>query len=181
MRRLLVALSLLLAAVLTAAGATGLWIDVPFVRQTDRACGAANAAMLLRYWANKGFPLEGADAELSALHQQLYSKEEKGTTGGSLQALLEGAGLRTFIFRGEYADLEKHLAAGRPLIVCVDPPRGGGTLHYALAVGLDRETDAVLLNDPSRKKLARYDRTEFLRSWAATDNWTLLAVPRSAN
>ena len=51
----------------------------------------------------------------------------------------------------------------------------------ALAVGLDTETDTVLLNDPARKKLARYDREEFLESWAATDNWTLLAVPRSAN
>lgn len=180
MPRRLVALSLLLATALSVAGAAGLWIDVPFVQQTDRACGAANAAMLLRYWADKGFPLKGADAELATLHQQLYSKEEKGTTGQSLQALLEDAGLRTFIFRGEYADLEKHLAAGRPLIVCVDPPRGG-TLHYALAVGLDPETDTVLLNDPARKKLARYDRKEFLESWAATDNWTLLAVPRSAN
>jgi hypothetical protein len=94
--------------------------------------------------------------------------------------LLEDAGLRTFVFRGEYADLEKHLAAGRPLIVCVNPPRGG-TLHYALAVGLEQESDTVLLNDPARKKLARYDRKDFLESWAATDNWTLLAVPRSAN
>lgn len=173
-------LSLLLAAVLSAAGSAGLWIDVPFVQQTGRACGAANAAMLLRYWADKGFPLKCADADLAALHQRLYSKEEKGTTGQSLQALLEDAGLRTFVFRGEYADLGKHIAAGRPLIVCVDPPRGG-TLHYALAVGLDPQTDSVLLNDPARKKLARYDRKEFLESWAATDNWTLLGVPRAAN
>ena len=180
MLRRLSVVSLLLAAVLSAAGSAGLWIDVPFVHQTGRACGAANAAMLLRYWADKGFPLKGADAELADLHQRLYSKEERGTTGQSLQALLEDAGLLTFIFRGEYADLEKHLAAGRPLIVCVDPPRGG-TLHYALAVGLDPETDTVLLNDPARKKLARYDRKEFLESWAATGNWTLLAVPRSAN
>ncbi|MDA0207010.1 MAG: C39 family peptidase [Acidobacteria bacterium] len=180
MRKRLLALSLLLAAAVSAAGVTGLWIDVPFVKQTDRACGAANAAMLLRYWADKGFPLRGADAKLADLHRQLYSKQDKGTTGQALEALLEDAGLRTFIFRGEYADLEKHLAAGRPLIVCVDPPRGG-TLHYALVVGLDPETDTVLLNDPARKKLARYDRRDFLASWAATDNWTLLAVPGSAN
>lgn len=171
---------LLLVVTLIATGAASLWIDVPFVSQTDRACGAANAAMLLRYWAAKGFSLEGSDAELSELHLQLYSKEEKGTTGQSLQTLLEDAGLRTFVFRGEYKDLEKHLVAGRPLIVCIHPPRGG-TLHFALAVGLDPETDTVLLNDPARKKLARYDRTEFLESWAATGNWTLLGVPRSAN
>lgn len=180
MRGLLPALILPLAAALSAASSAGLWIDVPFVQQTDRACGAANAAMLLRYWADKGFAIQGAGAELAELHQQLYSKEAKGTTGQSLQALLEDAGLRTFVFRGDYADLEKHLGAGRPLIVCVDPPRGG-TLHFALAVGLDPGTDTVLLNDPARKKLARYDRKEFLESWAATDNWTLLAVPRSAN
>ncbi len=179
MRRRLAAVVLLLAASV-AAGAGGLWIDAPFVAQTGRECGAANAAMLLRYWARKGFPVKGADAELEDLHARLYSRERRGTTGKSLERLLTDAGLRTFVFRGQYADLEKHLAAGRPLIVCVDPPTGG-TLHYALAVGLDPETDTVLLNDPARKKLARYGREEFMASWGATGNWTLLGVPHAAN
>lgn len=180
MSRLLLIPVVLLAAAMTAAAASRLWIDAPFVAQTDRACGAANASMLLRYWAGKGFPVKGAEARIGVLHERLYSREENGTTGQALQSLLEDSGLRTFVFRGRYADLEKHLAAGRPLIVCIDPPVGG-TLHYALVVGLDAATDSVLLNDPARKKLASYDRTEFLDAWTATDNWTLLGVPRSAN
>lgn len=170
----------LVAATTLAAATSGIWIDVPFVQQTDRACGAANASMLLRYWASKDFELAGATSKLADLHQRLYSVERKGTTGESLVALLNEEGIRTFVIRGTYADLGKHLAAGRPLIVCLDPP-GPGPLHYALVVGLDPDGNTVLVNDPARKKLSRYDRQEFLTSWAATDNWTLLGVPQAAN
>ena len=160
--------------------ASGVWIDVPFVKQTDKACGAATASMILRYWAAKGFSVRDAAAPVQELHQRLFSRDDKGTLGSVLESFLSESGLRTFVFRGEQADLEEHLAKGRPLIVCLDPPRGG-SLHYAVAVGLDPEGDAVLLNDPARRKLARYDRREFLESWGAAGNWTLLAVPRSAN
>ncbi len=169
--------ALLLSGVLLA-GASGVWIDVPFVRQTDRACGAATASMLLRYWAAKGFDVRGADVPLEDLHAALYSRDHAGTLGSALESYLQQAGLRTFVFRGDEADLAEHLAKGRPLIVCLDPPRGG-VLHYAVAVGLDPAGDAVLLNDPARKKLARYDRKDFLESWNAAGAWTLLAVPRS--
>ncbi len=170
----------LLALGAALAATPGVWIDVPFVRQTGRACGAATASMVLRYWAAKGFEVRHADASLEALNDKLYSREEKGTLGSELESFLQQSGLRTFVFRGEEADLAKHLARGRPLIVCLDPPHGG-SLHYAVAVGLDPAGDAVLLNDPARRKLARYDRREFLESWGATNNWTLLAVPRAAN
>jgi ABC-type bacteriocin/lantibiotic exporter with double-glycine peptidase domain len=170
----------LVAAATIAVAASGIWIDVPFVQQTDRACGAANAAMLLRYWSARGFDLPGAATVLFDLHERLYSSERKGTTGESLKALLTEEGLTVFVFRGTYADLQKHLADGRPLIVCLDP-LGPGPLHYALVVGLDPTSNTVLVNDPARKKLSRYDRQEFLASWTATDNWTLLGVPRADN
>jgi ABC-type bacteriocin/lantibiotic exporter with double-glycine peptidase domain len=169
---------LAVTAALAASGAgRGLWIDVPFVPQTRNACGAANAAMLLRYWSAQGARLQGADASLEALHARLYSAEEKGALGSALAALLEEAGLRTFAFEGRYEDLEEHLANGRPLVVCLEP-RGQSRLHFALAVGLDPAEDVVLLNDPARRKLAKIDREEFLESWRGAGSWTLLAVPR---
>ena len=155
----------------------GVWIDVPFVEQTRNACGAANAAMLLRYWSGQGAELTGADASLGALHERLYSAEERGALGSELANLLEESGFRTFAFEGRYEDLEEHLAKGRPLVVCFKP-RGQSRLHFALAVGLDPAEDVVLLNDPARKKLSKVGRAEFLKSWAAAASWTLLAVPR---
>ena len=166
----------LAASALLAAG-RGVWIDVPFVPQTRNACGAASAAMLLRYWSQQGAALEGADASLEQLHQRLYSAEERGALGSELAALLEEAGLRTFTFEGRYEDLSEHLSEGRPLVVCLKP-RGQSRLHFALAVGLDSAEDVVLLNDPARRKLAKMDRKEFLASWAGAGNWTLLAAPQ---
>ena len=171
--------TLILGCALLAAE-TGVWIDVPFVRQTDKACGAATASMILRYWAEKGFDVANADQPVEELHRKLYARDHNGTLGNALASFLDRSGMRTFVFRGEHSDLAEHLAEGRPLIVCLDPPRGG-SLHYAVAVGLDPAGEAVLLNDPARRKLARYDRREFLESWAAAGHWTLLAVPRSPN
>lgn len=166
----------LAASAMLAAG-RGVWIDVPFVAQTRNACGAANAAMLLRYWAGKGVPLKGADASLDQLHARLYSAEERGALGSELAEALEEAGLRTFTFEGGYADLNEHLAQGRPLIVCLKP-RGQARLHFVLVVGLDPGADVVLVNDPARRKLSKMDRGEFLSSWASAGHWALLAVPR---
>jgi ABC-type bacteriocin/lantibiotic exporter with double-glycine peptidase domain len=156
----------------------GVWIDVPFVEQTRNACGAANAAMLLRYWSAQGAQLTDADVSLEALHERLYSAELRGALGSELAKLLEEAGLRTFAFAGRYGDLKEHLAKGRPLVVCLKP-RGQSRLHFALAVGLAPAENVVLLNDPARRKLSKMDRAEFLESWEGAAHWTLLAVPRN--
>jgi hypothetical protein len=49
-----------------------------------------------------------------------------------------------------------------------------------VVVGIEREHEAVLLNDPERGKLFRVERSEFEKEWVRTDNWTLLAVPKPA-
>jgi hypothetical protein len=173
----ILAVACALAAGASAAAGRGLWIDVPFVAQTRNACGAANAAMLLRYWSAQGAKLRGADATLETLHERLYSAEERGALGSELAKFLGEAGFRTFAFEGRYEDLSEHLAQGRPLVVCLKP-RGQSRLHFALAVGLEPSEDVVLLNDPARRKLSKMSRAEFLESWRGAGNWTLLAVPR---
>lgn len=171
-----VAALFVLSALASSAIGKGVWIDVPFVRQTDRACGAATASMLLRYWRGAGFAVKNADLDLESLHQRIYSQSARGTWGSDLARLLEESGLKVFVFEGDYRDLEKHIAAGRPLAVCLDPPRGN-FLHFAVVVGL--EPEAVLVNDPARRKLTRYGREEFLAAWQAASSWTLLAVPET--
>ena len=134
--------------------------------------------MLLRYWSGQGYATAEAEAELETLHEALYSAEAQGTLGSAIESFFREAGFRTFVVEGRWSDVEEHLAAGRPLLVCFRPRAGQQRLHYALLVGFDPAEDVVLLNDPARKKLSKTDRKRFLRGWKATRNWTLLAVPR---
>ena len=39
-----------LTAVLAAATAPGIWLDVPFVKQEKEGCGAASIAMVMQFW-----------------------------------------------------------------------------------------------------------------------------------
>jgi hypothetical protein len=48
---------LIAAAVPSLASAAGL-LDVPFVSQSERLCGGAAAAMVLRYWGERGVTAE---------------------------------------------------------------------------------------------------------------------------
>ena len=41
---------LLLAGLCAYAAQTGVWLDVPFVKQDKNACGAASIAMVMQYW-----------------------------------------------------------------------------------------------------------------------------------
>ena len=41
---------LCLNLMVVASGATGVWLDAPFVKQDKNACGAASIAMVMQYW-----------------------------------------------------------------------------------------------------------------------------------
>jgi len=58
------------------------------------------------------------------------------------------------------------------------PTRREGFPALRVVVGIDRQQEAVLLNDPARGKLFRVERAEFEKEWLKTNNWTLLAVPK---
>jgi ABC-type bacteriocin/lantibiotic exporter with double-glycine peptidase domain len=154
----------------------GLWLDVPFVKQERNACGAASISMIMQYWS------VGAPAVTDPLSIQglLYSEEAKGIYASDMQKYLQEHGFSTFAFKGEWTDLQQHLAKGRPLVVSLGS-RAGSPLHYAVVVGLDWERQRVLLNDPARKKLVQMDRKRFEKSWRTTNYWTLLALPRQAD
>ena len=152
--------------------AAALWLDVPFVKQSKNGCGSAALAMVIAYWQRQfpAIPSDAADA--GRIQQSLYSAEARGIYARAMQRYLEQHGFRVFMFRGQWQDLEQHLAKGRPLIVCL----GGKPRHYVVAAGIDGETVAV--NDPAGRKLERIDRAGFQKRWAEAGCWTLLAVPR---
>ena len=158
----------------------GAWLDVPFVKQTRNGCGPAAIAMVVAYWQAHGFAVPdggGGGADPQSIKAAVYSDAIKGTRGSEMQRYFERAGFRAFAFQGEWTDLERHLAKGRPLIVALGEAR---SFHYAVVAGVDTRQGFVLLNDPARRKLLRTDRAEFERAWNVAGRWTLLAVPGQA-
>jgi predicted double-glycine peptidase len=168
-------LCLVLSARIVAAG-SGLWLDVPFIRQEKDGCGAASLAMVMQYWLR----LQGRtmDESADAIHIQraLYSPRARGIFASDLERYLQQHGFRTFTFRGEWKDLQQHLEKGRPLIVALKPG-ASVPLHYVVVAGL--ESEGVLVNDPAQKKLLKQDREHFEKQWTAAGNWTLLGVPQA--
>jgi ABC-type bacteriocin/lantibiotic exporter with double-glycine peptidase domain len=159
-----------------AAGAAGVWLDVPFVRQERNGCGAASLSMILRYWQSKGSVVPDSDTDPGTILRALYVKNAEGIYADDMSQYLRQQGFQTFAFRGEWADLRQHLSKGRPLIAALKP----GSLHYVVVTGLDWQQDLVFVNDPAQKKLLKRKRADFEKEWRGTDNWTLLAVPQNA-
>jgi hypothetical protein len=66
------------------AGASAVWLDVPFVKHEANGCGAVSIAMLMRYWSE-------SDADPHRIYQALYSREAQGIRGGDVERFLRTA------------------------------------------------------------------------------------------
>ena len=160
-----------------AAESSGVWLDVPFVKQAENGCGSAALAMLLEYWNAHGTGNPSGKADAKAIQQQLYSRQAHGIFAADLERYLRESGFRVFAVRGTWGDLREHLVLGRPLIVSMQPGAKKAPLHYVVVTGMDWRREAVFINDPARGKLLRIERQEFEKEWLAGRNWMLLAVP----
>ena len=156
-----------------------MWLDVPFVKQTEEGCGSASLAMVLQYWNGRGTALAAALADAGAIQRKLYSRKAHGIPASEMERYLKESGFRVFALAGAWSDLREHLEKGRPLIASIQPRSGKVPLHYVVITGIDWEREAVFVNDPARGKLVRVERAEFEREWQAGHNWMLLAVPES--
>lgn len=163
-------------SLLAAAGESGLWLDVPYVRQEKDGCGSASLAMVLQYWNSKNFEVARDRMDPVAIQRELYAKRARGIYASEMEQYLRDAGFEVFAFRGEFSDLRAQLAKGRPLIAGLKPKRSPA--HYVVVVGVEAGDRAVLVNDPERGKLIRMERREFENAWHGTETWTLLALPR---
>ena len=155
------------------------WLDVPFVKQEKNGCGSASIAMLMRYWAQSRQVMAGAEADPRQIQQALYSEELKGIRGADIESYFRRNGFQPFVFRGDWAELDRHLEKGRPLIACLKES-SGASLHYVVVAGIDPAAGILMVNDPARRKLIKVDRQSFEKEWAAAHYWTLLAVPQPA-
>jgi uncharacterized protein YvpB len=155
----------------------GVWLDVPFVKQTEEGCGSASISMVLRYWAAHGTAMDADRMEADTIQRKLYSRKAGGILASDMERYLTESRFRVFAVQGEWSDLRTHLSQGRPLIVSIHPGRKSAPLHYVVVTGMDWERGAIFLNDPARGKLLRVERAEFEKQWQAAGNWMLLAVP----
>jgi predicted double-glycine peptidase len=164
---------------------SGVWLEVPYVKQTEDGCGSASIAMLLQYWSAHGTSIAEGRADVSAIQKQLYSRKARGIFASDMERYFRDSGFREFAIRGEWTDLRQHLEQGRPLIVSIQPngqPSSSKVpLHYVVVTGMDWEREAVFVNDPARGKLLRIERQEFEKEWEAARKWMLLVVPAAAN
>lgn len=168
--------ALCLCGILSADTTTGLWLDVPFVKQVKEGCGAASIAMVMQYWAQQQ-NRDPQSVDATEIQTTLYSKKGHGIYASDVESYFKTHGFRTFSFKGETADLRDHLQKGRPLMVALKP--GKAPLHYVVVTGLDKNDSVVIVNDPAQRKLLKLDQASFEQEWNAAGKWTLLALPES--
>jgi ABC-type bacteriocin/lantibiotic exporter with double-glycine peptidase domain len=174
-----VVLSFCLCEVMLAAEDSGVWLDVPFVKQEKDGCGAASVAMVMQYWFKRQDRADVETVDAAEIHRALYAPDARGVYASAMERYFKQRGFNTFAFRGRWDDLLNHLRKGRPLIVALKPSEAGAPLHYVVVAGLDQQAGLVLLNDPARRKLLKQDRADFEKQWSGVNKWTLLALPQS--
>jgi uncharacterized protein YvpB len=159
----------------------GVWLEVPYVKQSENGCGSASISMVLQYWNAHGAATEDARTDVNAIQQKLYSPKEHGILASEVERYLKESGFRTFSIPGKWEDLREQLTKGRPVIVGLQPQSNKSPLHFVVVTGVDWERPAIFVNDPARGKLLRIERADFEKAWRPVGNWMLLVVPQQAN
>jgi ABC-type bacteriocin/lantibiotic exporter with double-glycine peptidase domain len=158
----------------------GIWLDVPFVKQTEDGCGSAAISMLMQYWNSHGMRIDSQRADATAIQKELYSHKARGIFASDMENYLKASGFKVFSIDGNWTELQEHLKQGRPLIVSLRPGSANTPLHYVVVTGIDWQTNAAFIHDPARGKLLRVERADFEKQWRPNRNWMLLAVPEKA-
>jgi predicted double-glycine peptidase len=159
----------------------GVWLEVPYVKQTEDGCGSAAISMLLQYWNAHGAGIDSQRADAALIQKRLYTRKVHGIYASEMQGYLKESGFRVFALNGDWKDVLEQLKHGRPLIVTLQPGDAKAPLHYVVVTGVDWQTGAVFLNDPARGKLLRIERADFEKQWRPNRNWMLLAVPEKVS
>jgi hypothetical protein len=140
-------------------------IDVPFIPQSEALCGGAAAAMVLRFWGERGLTAES--------FAPLVDRSAAGIRTAALVGELRRRGWDATGVRGTPALLSSELAKGRPVLMLIqDRP---GTFHYIVVVGITEK--AIVFHDPARAPFRVMTRDEFDRRWGAADRWMAVVVP----
>lgn len=142
--------------------------SVPYVAQGPLLCGGAAAAMVERYW--------GALAVYAEDYADLVSREDGGILTGDLADALARRGHRVDVLTGDPEAAVEHVRAGVPVVALLES--GESRFHYVVVVAVgDGE---VRFHDPLRGPGRTLSRSRFMRRWAASDHWAMVAWPSRA-
>ena len=129
-------------------------LNVPFFPQTDnfrdpsRTCNSSSCAMCLEYF--KPGTLKGPKGDDDYIRKVFAIGD---TTDHSVQTkVLNSYGVKSeFRYNLSFADLDRELAAGRPVVIGIlhrgtlDNPRGG---HMIVVIGKSEDGKSYICNDP---------------------------------
>ena len=140
-------------------------LDVPFVSQSESLCGGAAAAMVLRFWGERG-----VDAQSFA---HLVDRQAAGIRTTDLVRELERRGFGAVTVPGSAARLAEEINLnGRPVLALIeDRP---GVYHYVVVVGMPER--GVIFHDPARSSYRVLSRDEWLARWRPTSMWMALVA-----
>jgi ABC-type bacteriocin/lantibiotic exporter with double-glycine peptidase domain len=115
----------------------------PVVRQhKETDCGLAALAMVAGSW--------GRQWSVAELSRQL-PPTERGIKLGALRDLARARGLEAYAIKGTSRDLERELAAGRPVLLGLVLPydQRRNAHHYEVAVAMNPRDGTVVTIDPA--------------------------------
>src|SRR5690242_3705795 len=132
-------------------------LDVPFIAQSELLCGGAAAAMVMRYWGERGID---ADA-----FSPLVDRRAGGIRTAALVDDLNARHWTAVAVQGSASRIDAELHAGRPVIALIE--EGRGTYHFVVVVG---HNDAgMIFHDPARAPFRVATAAEFDRRWSAAN------------
>lgn len=140
-------------------------LDVPYISQSPALCGGAAAAMVLRYWGQRGV----WDSDFA----HLVDPETQGIRTTDLVAELRDRGTQVLLLDGSLDTLSRAIEDGRPPIVLlrVGPDR----YHYVVVVA--RGAGVVLYHDPAESPFRVLSEQEFTARWLPAGSWAVVVLP----
>lgn len=140
-------------------------LDVPYIPQSPALCGGAAAAMVLRYWGQRGV----WDSDFA----HLVDPETQGIRTTELVAELRDRGTQVLLLDGSLDALSRALEDGRPPMVLlrVGPDR----YHYVVVVA--RGAGVVLYHDPAESPFRLLSEREFTARWLPAGSWAVVVLP----
>src|SRR5947209_2933360 len=98
-----IVLMLWVGGVLFAADPSGIWLDVPFVKQEKDGCGAASIAMVMQYWQQQQGRSENTNAEspqiqAAQIQHALHSDAAHGIYASDMERYFQQSGYSTYAF-----------------------------------------------------------------------------------
>src|SRR6266571_2293605 len=90
----------------------GVWLDVPYVKQTEDGCGSAAISMVLQYWIAHGAAIDSQRADAVTIQKQLYSRQLRGIHASDMESYLKQSHFRVFSLNGTWKNNGGRIAIG---------------------------------------------------------------------